>query len=188
VKFEDAIALAKSRSDCAPENIDSLVQIVNELADICGSIAECGSYRCGATIAIASVTSKQVFAFDLFGGLPYGEGAGFENFGNVDFEEIKSTVAPFPNLFLIKGRHEKTIPCFSPRPLSLIFMDSDFYWSHWTCLSYFWPMLSSEGKIVFHDWSFEGVQKAIKEVIPPDQILESGIVPSSPNMGYITKK
>jgi Macrocin-O-methyltransferase (TylF) len=192
VNFEESVALAKSRSDCHPDNIDSLIQIVNELDSVPGSIAECGCYRCGATIAMAAAApSKMVFAFDLFGGLPYGDGAGFENFGTTDFKEILNVAGQFPNIAFFKGRHEETVPRFAAHfrsPLSLIFMDSDFYESHKVCLTQLWPILSSGGKVIFHDWVFLGVQQAIRETIPTDEIRESGIVPSSPNMGYITKK
>jgi Macrocin-O-methyltransferase (TylF) len=193
MNFEDAIVLAKSRSDCHPSNIDSLVQIVKELSSVPGDIAECGSYKCGATIAMAAAAGigKRVYAFDLFGDLPYGDGNGFENFADADFKEILDTTAPFQNIILFKGLHEDVIPKFvtyRPFPLALIFMDSDFYESHKVCLAHLWPLLFSGGKIVFHDWVFSGVRRAVQECIPADQILESGTVVPSPNMGYITKK
>lgn len=114
---------------------------------------------------------KWVRAFDLFGGLPYGEGKGFENFADTDWEEIQEATAPYKNLQLIRGLHEVTIPEFAQqhRPLSLIFMDSDHYSSHQVALSHLGPLLSPGGVIVFHDWTFDGVQQAIKEVISPDQ-------------------
>ena len=196
-EFAAAVELGKSRSDCHSSNIDSLVQIVNSLRDVPGDIAECGSYRCGASIAMAATaelhpTGKEVYAFDLFGGLPYGDSQkGFENFAGVDFEETVDVTDPFPNLYLVQGLHETTIPKFvqgNHTPLSLIFMDSDFYESHKVCLTHLWPLLSSKGMVVFHDWSFPGVQQAIAETIPTNEIAASGTLESSPNMGYIVKK
>jgi O-methyltransferase len=186
VTLQEAIALAKSRSDCHPNNIDTLVQIVNELKYVDGCIVECGSYRCGATIAMAAAApNRQVYAFDLFGGLPYGN-IGFENFADADFEEVQSVVSQFPNIQLIRGLHENTVPKFSAQPVALLFMDSDHYGSHWVALEYFWPMLLSGGMIVFHDWSFEGVQTAIQLVLG-DIENENSRYPESPNMGFIVK-
>lgn len=186
--MSDAIALAKSRSDCHPSNVDTLVHLVNELGDVPGSIVEIGSYRCGATIALAAADpNKHVYAFDLFGGLPYRD-AGFENFQDANFVEIQEITASFPNITLIRGLHEETIPAFSDQPLSLIFMDSDHYSSHKVCLDRLWPMLSSGGVAVFHDWSFPGVQRAICETIPENEKKRYGCFEGeSRNMGRIVK-
>jgi len=196
VNFYEALDLAKSRSDCHPYNIDYLMGAVSHVTYIRGDIVEIGSYKCGASIAMAASVlyhqrtpgpvEKKVYAFDTFGGLPYDEAVGFENFANTDWEEIKETVKPF-EIVLVRGKHEDTIPTFPPRPLSLIFMDSDHYSSHKVALTHLWPMLSHEGIVVFHDWAFPGVQKAIAETIPELDILRSGTCESSPNMGYIVK-
>ena|ERR1700719_481411 len=200
MNFEEAVALGKARSDCHPDNIDTLVRIVSRLQDVPGDIVECGSYKCGATIAMAAASrglkrispflrphsTKTVYAFDLFGGLPYGVGAGFENFSNANYEEIESVTSQFPNIVLVRGHHEDTIPMFPNLSVSLLFMDSDFYTSHKVALEHFWPLLSSGGMIVFHDWSFPEVQKAISIAIP--EPFTSGQFTDSPNMGFIVKK
>jgi len=188
ISLDAAIALAKSRSDCHPANIDTLVQLVNELHEVPGCIVECGSYKCGATIAMAaSDPSKTVYAFDLFGGLPYGDGIGFENFGKNDFNEVKTITAPFKNIVLVRGLHEETVPKFLSRPVSLLFMDSDFYSSHQVALSRFWPILSPTGVVMFHDWTFPEVQRAIREIIPVSEQSERGQLADSPTMGMIRK-
>src|SRR5258708_6585148 len=100
-EYEGAIKLAKSRSDCDEACIDALIGYVRETKDIPGDIVEAGSYRCGSTIAMAATTAycgtdKMVYAFDVFGGLPYGEGqAGFENFADADFGEVLEATSPF---------------------------------------------------------------------------------------------
>lgn len=188
MNFDDAIALAKSRSDCEPKNIDTLVRVARETAHLPGNIAECGSYRCGATIAMSVADPlKSVYAFDLFGGLPYGQ-VGFENFADSNFEEIEQVTKPF-SIILVRGKHEETVPEFA-EPIfkwSMIFMDSDHYESHKVCLTTLWPNLCSGGYVVFHDPSFEGVRKAIMELIPPSEIARAGNFSDSKNMGYIVK-
>jgi hypothetical protein len=203
-QFEEAIAIGKKRSDCGPENIDTLVKIIRESIDIPGAIAELGSYKCGATIAMAAASQyyalpntpcKNVWAFDLFGGLPYGPNQnGFQSLGNTDFKEIMEACKPYAINF-IKGVHEETVPAWAqsyPRKLSLIFMDSDFYSSHVVCLKYLWPMLSPGGSIVFHDWKFADVQKAIKEVFDMREKRKCDyfdqMIAESQNMGLIRKK
>lgn len=187
MKFEDAITLAKHRSDCHPDNIETLVRVVRDLKNVPGDIVEVGSYRCGATIAMAvAAPNKGVYAFDLFGGLPYGQ-IGFENFADADFKEVQSTVVQFPNITLIRGKHEETIPEFCAVDdfnLSLIFMDSDHYSSHTVALGKFWPRLSSGGMVVFHDPSFAGVQQSVLEVLG----IAIQKFEDSPNMGYIVKQ
>lgn len=194
MNFEEAIALGKSRSDCHPDNIDTLVRLVKETNEISGDIVEIGSYHCGATIAMAAAAGvgKRVFAFDLFGGLPYGDGKGFENFAEVNFKEVLDTTASFQNIVLFKGLHEEVIPRFirySNFPLSVIFMDSDFYESHKVALENFWPLVSPSGVVVFHDWKFLGVQRAIKEIIKKEDCDFWGTLGSygSPNMGMIRR-
>lgn len=167
--YEDAITLAKYRSDCDAACIDALIGFVRDTRDVEGDIVEAGSYKCGATIAIAATSpEKTVYAFDVFGGLPYGEDQrGFENFATNDYKEVLDAIHPFPNIMTIVGTHEETIPVFANwrEPLSLIFLDSDFYSSHKVVLEKLYPLLSSGGRIVFHDWYFDGVQQAVREVL-----------------------
>lgn len=197
-EFCDAVALGKSRSDCVPSNIELLISLVGDTAHLPGNIAELGSYKCGASIAmaaaaqyygdLASVRPKKVFAFDVFGGLPYEENRGFAYFRDADYEEIQRVTAPFENLILVRGKHEDTVPNFQT-PLALIFMDSDFYESHLVCLRHLAPQLLPGGVIVFHDWGFEGVQRAIEQTIGKDaDFAIFDHIGSAPNMGAIVRK
>ena len=169
----EGIAFGKSRADCSPEQIDDLLKLCEEVRNVPGCIVEVGSWKCGTTICMAADDpSRQIFAFDLFGGLPYGENQGdFQNFGDTDFDEIQRAVSVFPNITLIRGRHEQTIPIFQtwPRAVAFLFMDSDFYSSHVVALTKFWPLISPGGIALFHDFGFDGVQQAIREVIPKQE-------------------
>lgn len=186
----NAIELAKSRADCSSECVDALVGFVNETRDVPGDIVECGSYRGGTAIAMAATAPhKMVYAFDVFGGLPYGdEQKGFENFAKNDFEEVQAAVAPFKNLVLVRGKHEDTIPDYAGvswgDSISLIFLDSDFYSSHKVVLETLYHHVSPGGRIVFHDWYFDGVQQAVREVL--GNAPNNYSVPGT-NMGVIHK-
>jgi len=172
--MDDGIAFGKSRADSFPEQVDFLLDLVDRTRDIPGAIVEIGSWKCGCSIAIASANpTKMVYAFDLFGGLPYGKGHGFENFGTTDWEEIQAATKPYQNLVLHRGLHEETVPTFAAKdwPLSLIFMDSDHYSSHRIALKKLIPLLSSGGIIAFHDWTFPAVQQAIREYVDPSKFI-----------------
>lgn len=197
MNFEEAIKLGKSRSDCSSSNLDTVSEIIIRDKNILGNIAELGSYRCGNTISMAAsalqtnpTNPKVVYAFDMFGGVPYDTPQPFDHFGNVDFEEISLVCNQFPNIILVKGPHEKTVPNFESEPLSLIYLDSDYYSSHKVCLEHLWPMLSPGGSIIFHDWAFEEVQQAINEYFEDkrDQCEYFGrLTGESQNLGLIRK-
>jgi predicted O-methyltransferase YrrM len=175
-EFDAAVALGISRSACTDDHLKGLMLLVKQTQDVPGHIVEIGSYRCGATIAIAAAAqvcspNKRVFAFDTFSGMPavseFDEHRAGD-FGDANFSEIQEVVKPFSNINLVRGVHEETIPGFPINPLSLIFMDSDLYGSHVVALKYLWPRLSPDGIIVFHDWNTAdcpGVKKAITEFV-----------------------
>jgi hypothetical protein len=159
------------QSDASQEQLELLLEMVKQTLPVHGDIVEIGSWKCGTSCLMAiAAPEKTVWAFDLFGGLPYGPGVGFENFADTDWQEIQETVAPHKNLQLIRGLHELTIPEFAVKsgPLSLIFLDSDHYSSHRVALVQLAPLLSPGGMLVFHDWTFSDVQKAVSEVLPLD--------------------
>jgi hypothetical protein len=69
----------------------------------------------------------------------------------------------------------------------MVFMDSDWYESHVVGITHLWPMLVDEGIVVFHDWLFNDVRRAIKDTIDPAACSFFGQLPHS-NMGMIQKK
>ena len=167
----DGIAYGKSRSDCSDSQLQILLRLVEETRNVHGAIVEIGSWKCGSSIMMASANRhKDVYAFDLFGGLPYGVGAGFENFGQTDWDEILSATEPY-GVILVRGKHEDTIPKVASTlgPLSLIFMDSDHYSSHKVALENLTPQLSPGGVILFHDWTFPAVEQTVRETLDLSQ-------------------
>lgn len=184
-----AIAFGKQRSDCARENIETLVVLIARLraSEIPGDIVECGAYRCGATIAMAAAApDRTVWAFDLFGLDPaYAAGPDgmFAHVADGNLEEIAAATRPFPNIRLVQGRHETRIPELQT-PIALLFLDSDFYDSHRVCLSHLWPQVSVGGLAVFHDPGFEEVWRALDEQGLTGRLVD---VPGSPNMRMVEK-
>lgn len=161
----EGVLHGKSRADTAPAQLDLLLEFVTATEEIPGDIVEVGSWKCGCSIAMAASTNRKVYAYDLFGGLPYGSGHGYENFDGTSYYEIRTATAPYPNLQLVRGLHELTIPKHPKSPISLIYLDSDHYSSHHVTLKQLAPLVSPGGMIVFHDWTFPEVQKAVKAVL-----------------------
>lgn len=187
MNFEDTMKLALSLADTGESDLRLLQKLVIERKDLAGDVAELGAWQCGSTIAMARVTDKKIYSFDLFGGLPYGNQGAFDKFGHTDFDAINRYTCRFPNIKLVRGLHEDTVPVFPPQDFAMIYMDSDFYDSHVVGLSNFWPMLVSGGIVVFHDYSFESVRNAIKDVIPPEECSFLGQLEGS-LMGAAIKK
>lgn len=159
------------RSDANEGQLNLLIEMLHEIREVSGDILEIGSWKCGTSGFIANCCpNRTVYAFDLFGGLPYGEGVGCEWFGDTDWEEIRATAAHFPNLRLVRGMHEETIPKFaeSAGPIALIWMDSDHYPSHKVALKHLCQLLVPGGLIIFHDFRFMEVQQAISEELNVD--------------------
>lgn len=165
----DGIALGKSRADTSASDIDLIISLLRECHFVPGIICEVGSYRCGVSICMAAVNpDRHVYAFDVFGGKPYEQQTSFQNFANADFDEIRKAIEPLENLHLVRGQHEMTIPRFPKgSPIAFLYMDSDFYSSHRIALDVFGPRISPGGCIVFHDYAFAEVKKAIADSLDP---------------------
>jgi hypothetical protein len=100
------------------------------------------------------------------------------DFGDMDFEEIKTATSVLSNIYLVRGTHEETIPSFAARPLAFIFLDSDLYDSHMIAMKYLWPMLSINGVMMLHDWNTAdcpGVKKAVADFFG-DRVINSAII------------
>ena len=178
-EFQAEIKLGKSRSACAAEHIDGLIEIVKSIKDVPGYIVEVGSYRGGATIALAAASAyycnpvKSVLGLDTFTGFPQPsqfDAHKFGEFGNANFQEVKEATSHLPNIQLIQGMHEETIPKLDHRPISLLFLDSDLYQSHLISLQHFWPNISKGGFVVFHDITTAdcmGVAQAVNDFFGP---------------------
>ena len=158
------------RSDATGVQLNLILEMMREVRDVPGDVVEIGSWKCGTSGTIAAAwPNRTVWAFDIFGGMPYGvePSPPWDYFSNVDWEEVQKTASHFPNLKLVRGQHEDTVPEFAKqqRPIALLYMDSDHYSTHKVSLEHLAPLVSREGVIMFHDWHFAEVQQALAETI-----------------------
>jgi len=162
------------RSDAYEPELNLIFEMVDETRHLSGDMVEIGSWKCGTSCMMARQDPKRlVYAFDIFGGMPPGvhEDSPWSFFANTDWDEIQATVKNFPNMRLVRGEHETTVPAFAKfqRPISLLFMDSDHYPSHKVSLENLLPLVQREGIVIFHDWQFAEVQQAVTEVVKLDE-------------------
>ena len=149
-----------------------LAALAYSLRGVPGDIVECGAYRGGSTIALAAATpSKAVYSFDTFGGMPTPGPHDEHEEGDflTTFEEVVLNTAPYPNIFLVRGRFADTVPNFEARAISLLYLDCDLYDSYRLCLTHFWPMVSPGGLVVLEDYKAidcPGARKACDEFFP----------------------
>jgi hypothetical protein len=157
-------------SACSDSDISLILEASKLTSHLPGAILEIGSYKCAMTMLLAKEHPwRMVFAFDLFGGNPYPERDTFAHLANVDLETVAQQVAHFPNIRLVRGMHEETIPKFPPMPIAFLFVDSDWGESHEIALKYLAPRVLKGGIIAFHDWCFGCVQTAAYKNLDPDE-------------------
>ena len=166
-----------------------------------GDIVECGVWRGGSMMAIAHTltrlnhSEKSLFLFDTFSGMsqptefdvnvhgfkasdkfhkkrrPDGKtdwaiaslGEVKENLMKTDYDESK--------IHFIEGKVEDTIPEKSPKSISLLRLDTDWYESTKHEMVHLFPRLSKNGIIIIDDYGlWKGSQKAVDEYFSENKI------------------
>jgi len=132
---------------------DKLLTKAFKCADVSGEwlVCEFGVWRGDTINHIAKMTTKQVFGFDSFEGLP-------ERWWGV-FEQGHFAVAKLPevgkNVTLVKGWFNKTLPVFLEQhggPVGFLHIDSDLYSSAKTIFELLEPRLKPGAVIVFDEY------------------------------------
>jgi len=163
----------------------NLFKGVLQTAKVAGDIVELGVYKGGSAKLICEIKGDRVFhLFDTFEGMPQSgesdtikEGA----FSDVTIEEVKEYLSGYKNVFLYKGLSPETAEAIKNRKISFLHLDVDLYKSTLDALQFFYPLMSSGGIIISHDYnskSCPGVRKAFDEFFKdkPEPIIElSGV-------------
>jgi O-methyltransferase len=166
--------------------IENLVRLLQSTGGLDGNVIECGVYRGGSLVKIATAVKardqgKQVFAVDTFEGHPYQ----FEEdipedgrvvhhkrlFANTEQDKVRKYLheAGLTNVKLFQGLVEEVLPkelgnerfCFAH-------LDLDLYKSTKSALSFLVPRMTTGGIIVFDDYgAYEspGVTRAVDEIL-----------------------
>lgn len=163
------------------------------LHGIPGDVVECGVYRGGCSIIMATAHNRNAWLYDTFTGMAEpgefdfkGEKKGdrFDAMkryeavrldGYVDWvyssidevlDAIRNSEVDDNRFRLVKGKVEDTIPEQVPDTIALLRLDTDFYESTRHELEHLYPKLSSGGILIVDDYgSWAGSRKAVDEFL-----------------------
>jgi O-methyltransferase len=148
-----------------------LFQAVQATNRITGSTIECGVYKGGSSILIATNDpNKKHYALDTFEGFPdmtcevdaHEEG----QFSDVQFSEVQKFFMDYKNINILKGLFSDSFKKLLNEQFSFVYCDADLYRSTMECCTFFYSRLSRGGIILFDDYligSTRGVKKAVDE-------------------------
>lgn len=141
-------------------------------AQLEGSLAEVGTYQ-GATAKLIcqAKQSRLFYGFDTFEGLPEpgrkdtSHGQRFFRVGKyaAAYDDVKTYLASFDGVQLIKGVFPATGHCIETARFSFVHLDIDLYKGTKDALEFFWPRMVDRGVIAVHDSHAGGVSQAIRE-------------------------
>ena len=157
-----------------------LWQVIRNVADAPGDVAEIGSYRGGSAHFIAksfiTLTGREVpiHIFDTFEGHPATAITANDDchtagqFGETDVERVRALLAPFTQLTIHKGDVSASLPHLADSTYRLVHIDTDLYQPTIVCLNYFGDRLCRGGVIVVDDYGAPkcaGVATAVGEYL-----------------------
>lgn len=161
--------------------------------EIDGDFVECGVASGGSCVLMAKTllklkqTDRKIYLYDTFEGMPRPteRDIGIDGINLIEFwekhmkkfgknrhsfslDEVKknmySTGYPKKNLIFIKGLVEKTIPKVTPKKISLLRLDTDYYESISHELKHLYPKVVNGGIIILDDYGgFLGAKDAVDE-------------------------
>jgi hypothetical protein len=153
------------------------IQALND-RHIVGDFAEVGVYK-GSTARILGrlSTGRRLFLFDTFAGFDAGDvvqeelvGAGSapkEDFSDTSVEKVRATLGDCHNVVFCQGRFPDTtrhVP--NGTRFALLHFDADLYEPARAACSFFYPLMSPGGLMIFHNYadpSYPGCKRAVDE-------------------------
>jgi O-methyltransferase len=185
----DALAVSTIRETSPytktdPSKVFGLIQAVRYLMnnEIPGDIVECGVWAGGSAMAAARTllqagdTSRHLYLFDTFEGMPAPTGADIAPDGQtaesllarsdpndptsawsiVPLEQVVANVAqigyPEDKIHFIKGRVEETVPEHAPERIALLRLDTDWYESTRHEMEHLYPRITPSGVLIVDDY------------------------------------
>ena len=172
------------------ERLAALIGAVEHVvgAGVAGAFVECGVWRGGSSLAAALTFQRlndlrDLYLFDTFEGMPAPgaddvdlHGVHASHWWSADtqqraardhgatLDDVRALLASYPNVTLVKGMVEDTIPAQAPDAISVLRLDTDFYESTKHELKHLWPRLQPGGILIVDDYGhFEGARKAVDE-------------------------
>jgi len=187
---EDNIEIYQSKEEC-----EALRNILKEIKDIPGDIAEVGVYRGGTAKIIAEeIKDKQIYLFDTFTGLPNDSIYDPDivpalckgSMKETSVKEVAEYLAPHKNTHIYKGFFPRTGEVIKNKRFSFVHLDTDLYTSTKAGLKFFYPRMNKGGIFLIHDYPcMLGVEKAVAEFLLNKK--ERISILTIPRQGWIKK-
>ncbi|HTR47748.1 MAG TPA: TylF/MycF/NovP-related O-methyltransferase [Verrucomicrobiae bacterium] len=195
----DIVRKARPWTMTGVERLYALIQAVRYVSAsaIPGAIVECGVWKGGSMVAIASTllglgdVARDLYLFDTFTGMPEPAQQDADFSGRqaarilVEDESMRCAGAPldtvqrvlyetgYPKerIHFVPGRVEETIPSQAPEGISLLRLDTDWYESTAHELTHLFPRLSRGGPIIIDDYGhWKGCRQACDEYFAQNRI------------------
>jgi len=176
----------------SPHKADLLAGLIDQCLSqkLEGDIIECGVFRGGSLVELATAAkkhapSKRVFGADTFEGHPFNSPEDMPPdqhlvhhkglFAGNQFDRVQAMLLEqgLTNAILLKGLVGETLAKLGEPQFCFAHLDLDLYLSTRQALEFIATRLVSGGAIVFDDYgAFDspGVEKAVREVLPDAKI------------------
>lgn len=168
--FEELYNRCKDYTMTCKVRVEFLYEAMHMITDIEGACVECGVWKGGNILLMSEMTSKEVWGYDTFNGMPepsiYDKFHGREvewreGWNYAELQEVQSLV---PDAILIPGKVQDTIPEQVPDKIAILRLDTDFYDSTKHELEHLYPRLQEGGIFITDDYgSWSGARKACDE-------------------------
>lgn len=167
--------------------LSRLLELVEETAELPGTIVECGTSRGGSAIVMARRlhslgSATKVIAVDSFRGFDLAElrterseglvsGIADTAFTSTSLDYVQRKIAKLglaDTITLLDGWFVDVLPELRDTPVSLAFIDCDLRQSMTYCAQTLWPRVVTGGMVVFHDFAgryFRGARLAVEEFV-----------------------
>lgn len=169
--------------------------------EIPGDFVECGVWEGGSCMLMAQTLARKgdltrkIFLYDTYTGMARpteedytlkdghqavdiwrrDEKEGYNKWCYVPLDEVRrnvlSTGYPEERLVFVKGMVEDTIPRTTPKAISILRLDTDWYESTLHALRHMYPLLVERGALIIDDYGvWAGARKAVDEYLAENKI------------------
>ena len=170
-------------------------------AGVPGDFVECGVWRGGSSMLAALTflqlgdTRRTIHLYDTFEGMPPPGGQDVDRFGvpagsvldgysrepgannpwayaTLDDVRNNMDLTGYPNVRLVEGKVEETIPAEAPERISVLRLDTDWYESTRHELIHLYPRLQRGGILILDDYGWwDGARQAVDEYFADDPLF-----------------
>jgi O-methyltransferase len=153
-----------------PDEQDLLRELLREIKDIPGDIAEVGVFQGGsAAIIREEIQDKKLYLFDTFEGFAdelHESDPNNYRIGDCSADEtiVRELMKNEKDVWISKGKFPETAGIIKDNKFSFVHIDVDIYQATKNSLEFFYPRMNKGGIIVVHDFPVHpGVLKAVQE-------------------------